>query len=318
MNLINKNKINVFFGGDISYKSIVANFLETDILINEVNAIKDAQLIYWVYGSGPKLTLKTLPFWLKSKQKIIIHWIGTDVLSRVTKSKSKKIKTAIFFRIWNKLIEFKVKKKYMLNLCCAPWLCDELKQININSKYIPLTTIPGEKRNFKEKKREYDFMTYLPHSRWDFYNGDIILRIAKELKSRKFLLCIPDINNESHLQKDFRLPNITVISKIPHEQMTEYYRKSKCFLRFTNHDGLSLSVIEALMNKLHVFWTYHFPYVQFINITDSESLKDRLNDFTENWEPNSYGQEYAYNNLNIRSIKNMFSKLFRQFYDYNS
>jgi hypothetical protein len=89
--------------------------------------------------------------------------------------------------------------------------------------------------------------------------------------------------------------------------MQELYSKSKFFLRFTEHDGLSLSVLEALYFKLQVLWTYSFPHVY--HIKNNDILIESLPDIVNEWRPNDEGHEYVLNNYSINVWKKDFSKL---------
>jgi hypothetical protein len=305
--------VRVFFGGDISYKSIIYHFLKPNSTIIEVTNLRDADLVYWVYGRGPTLNFKNLFFWISNRQKFILHWIGTDVLTHVSKLQSRKIKTFIYHHFWNFLIKRKIKNNSMLCLCCAPWLCRELEEVGVSAQYIPLTTIENRNQEFEEEERTYDFMTYLPQGRLEIYNGETILQIAGVLTEYKFLIIVPDINDLSELKLHYKAQNITFQTKVDFKEMQTLYRNSKCFLRFTKHDGLSLSVMEATINRMHVFWTYEFPFVQKVDIKNEEELKILLKRKIENWSPNYEGQTYILNEFRIDRIAEKFTNLFTPF-----
>lgn len=314
---MNKEK-KVYFGGDTSYKEIVSAFLSKCSTYIEVSKINDADLIYWVYGNGPAFNFKNFTFWIKNNKKFILHWIGTDVLTHISKLRSTKLKSRLYYGIWNRLILRKVKRRSMVNLCCAPWLCEELAEIGIPSTYLPLTTIKKEKFDFHESERGYDFMSYLPQGRMNLYNGEEVIKVASKMNIYRFILVIPDINSINELALKQIPDNITIIPRVDFEKMTDIYRNSKCFLRFTKHDGLSLSVIEAMANRMQVFWTYKYPNVHYVNLADRDNLLNLLYNTIENWKPNFEGQSYVLNNLNIHEIELKFLPIFQQLYDYNN
>jgi len=305
----------VYFGGDLSYKDIVYSFLKKNMLVIEVDSLREADLIYWVYGNGPALNFKNLKFWVFSRnQKLILHWIGTDVLNHLIKIKSKKLKSRVYYRIWNYLILRKIKNKAMFNFCCAPWLCEELEGAGIISSYLPLTTIKKELFDFPEKGRDFDFMSYLPQGRMDLYNGEYILNIARQMTESKFAIIIPDINSVSELKLVDVPANVIIFPRIEFSKMTEIYRNSKCFIRLTKHDGLSLSVMESLANRLQVFWTYDFPHVHKVNINDEKGVLESLKLIINSWSPNNDGQTYVLNNLNLPEIEKQFTTYFLKIY----
>lgn len=304
-----------YFCGDLMYKEIILQLLENNLKIEEVNHLDQAEFVYCVYGRGPKLNFKTLNFWLNNKQKLILHWIGTDVLTHVNKLKSNRnIRSLIYHRIWNFIIKRKTRNGSMINLCCAPWLCDELSIVGIKSEYLPLTTINKDKFNFEEVSREIDFMSYIPQNRAELYHSEDIFKLAVFLKEYKFLIIVPDINKISELSFKNIPENVLFIPKINHEEVTSLYRKSKVFLRFTEHDGLSLSVIESLANRTHVFWTYDFENVQKIKLPITENNFKLFTEALENWHPNFKGQEHVLTTLNIETIKNKFNIVLKLFF----
>ena len=294
-----KAKINVFIGGDLSYKNIIITFLESSYDFELTEQFERADLIYWVYGNGPDLS-KNIKFWLVSKKKIILHWIGTDVLRHISKIKSKNLKSLIYYRLWNYLIKRKVEKGDMINLCCAPWLIEELNNVGLNPKYVPITTINTSMHYDISIKRKFDFMSYIPQHSFDFYGGNLIFKLAEELKEFSFQILIPDIASFEEFSAYYPIPkNVTLLSRIEPLNMHKYYKKSKCFLRFTKHDGLSLSVIEALFNQLQVLWKYKLPTVTQIELKNIAALKEVMISTIRNWQPNFEGQKFVRDELNL-------------------
>jgi len=313
------NKINrIYFGGDLSYKEIILFFFSKNISFIEVDDIKNADIIYWIYGKGPALNFKNLNIWISNKKKIIVHWIGTDVTTHLTKvKKNKKIKSRIYHKIWTYLICRKIKKGSMLNFCCAEWLCEELAETKIKSHYLPLTTLRKELFSFKESNRTIDFISYWFQKRIDEYNGELIFKIARKMSNYKFAVIIPDIIKRSELEINNIPENLTIMPRTDFSKMNEIYRNSKCFLRFPIHDGLSLSVLESIANRLQVFWTYKFPNVIKVELNDEDLLVQNLSTVIENWQPNYEGQNKVLKDFDLEEIVKIFSYHFSNFYDYN-
>lgn len=274
--------------------------------IKEFHDSNDSSITYWVSGPGPSL-LKNISFWFSNRQ-LIIHWIGTDVLYFTGEKKNKELYSRFYYHIRYIIIKYKTQKKQIIHLAGAPWLADELYEAGINSRYFPITTIDPTKmvnpNNHSEKC--IDFISYVPSNSFDFYGGKIVIRLANKYPKYTFLILQPDLNK---LEKDHLSrfpPNVTVLPKVDFKTIQELYLKSKFFLRFTEHDGLSLSVLEALYFKLHVLWTYPFPHV--CHIKNYDTLVERLPEIVNEWRPNDEGHEYVLNNFSTDVWKKDFLK----------
>lgn len=262
-------------------------------------------IVYWVFGGGP--SVKKFPlFWLKKNPLLIIHWIGSDVLYRTENKQSR------FFNLnqalWDRFLKIKESRNGVVHLAAAEWLATELKQTGITAEYLPMSTIDTS-QPINEKtssQREYDFLSYIPSNRGPFYGEEKILSIAKKLTTKKFVIIRPDILKKEDLPSDNKLKNVIYLPRKPFREMKEIYLNSKCFLRFTIHDGLSLSVLEALYYKEQVFWTYDFPNVYCISKTSN--LIEKLDSTVSDWKPNINGHYYVKMNFNVEKIRADFQK----------
>ncbi|AKB71736.1 hypothetical protein MSMAC_1846 [Methanosarcina mazei C16] len=275
--------------------------------IREFRDSKNSPITYWISGA-PSL-FRNISFWLSNHQLLIMHWIGTDVLYFTGVKKEKGLNLKFYNYIKSIIIRYKTQKKQIIHLAGAPWLADELSEAGIRSRYFPITTIDPTKlinpNNHNEK--EIDFISYVPLRDFEFYGGNVIIRLANKYKNYKFLIIHPDVITleEDHISK--YPSNVNVLPKVDFKTMQELYSKSKFFLRFTEHDGLSLSVLEALYFKLQVLWTYSFPHVY--HIKNNDILIESLPDIVNEWRPNDEGHEYVLNNYSINVWKKDFSKL---------
>lgn len=309
-----KKDAKVFFGGDLYYKNHIVELVKEKINLIEVSEIIESDIIYWIYGPGPDLK-KYFKFWLSThKAVLIIHWIGSDVLKYKNKYHQKKITMSkINFLIIKKLIQRKYKHNNLIHLAGAPWLFDELKELNIESRYFPLTKIDPSKYEYSQYNnnvKNIDFLSYLPQSRFDFYGGHEIFNIARILKNRKFIITVPDISDIDDLKIADVPDNVTLLPKVNDEEILQLFKKAKCFLRFTKHDGLSLSVLEALYFQLKVFWTYDFNFVNKAETKDCAKLAKQLDSCIEKWKPNIEGHKYILENFQVRSLKSKYEDLF--------
>ena len=306
-----KNKTIAFYG-DLSFKDSILEILGQHVI--EVNLNKENKkpdIVYCIYGAGPSL-LTNLFFWFNLNSKIIIHWIGTDVLVWMEKLNTQNLKSRLYYRIWRKLLVRGHNKNKIVNLAGAPWLKEELKSIGIESTFFPITTIDSNVKNIESNLiRENDFITYLPKNRFEFYGGEIIKRLANSLPDNNFIIIHPDLESISPTDLIGWTENVKLFPKLSFNEMQEYLKKSKCFLRFTKHDGLSLSVLEALFNQLTVLWTYSFPHTSTVNLNEFGKIVQLAKDTIINWSPNTSGCEYIINNYSIDNWEKIFSVEFK-------
>lgn len=279
-------KKTIYFGGDISYKNLILGSLKKYDLVESIELNKNVDIIYWVYGGGPQL-IKYIYYWLNPKKVIIIHWIGTDVLTWYQKIRQGKTKSKLYYGLWSFVNIMKSRMGKCINISGSEWLKNELSELRIESIVVPITSINSRTLEFigNTPNKIYDFITYVPYNRIDFYGGDKVLKFARKMPSKKFLMIFPDLPSINEVKID--LPaNIKVSAKIEFKEMQTLISQSKCFLRFTNHDGLSLSVLEALMHGIEVIWTHKFDYCKYVNFSymrDDEIVKlmeDTVKDFT--------------------------------------
>jgi hypothetical protein len=267
--------------------------------------IKQSDVIYWLSGKGPSM-MKYFIVWIKKDPLIINHWIGSDVTNEIE----------IYYhgdRIHNFIRDFisrwKLKRGGLINLAVSPWLVDELVKIHINATYLPITTIDKNKMETvgNQKGKNIDFLSYVLVRRFDFYGGDKIVKLAERWKNYQFLIILADLNE---IPPDFieNMPrNLTFSPRVTRKKMAELYQRSKFFIRYTQHDGLSLSVLEALYYNLQVVWTYDFPYT--LKIEDQEKFSDSIPSLVNNWQPNHNGHTFVTENFSIDMWKTNFLKI---------
>lgn len=259
-----------------------------------IGSFEEAEVIYHIFGPGP--SFKRIKFWFFDKRPLIVHWIGSDVLNFLEEKKGKeKVKSSIRYYFFKK----RSNDNTIINLTSAPWLSEELKKVNIQSYFVPITTLFNTCKDKLNSNREVDFLSYVPLKRFSFYGGNEILKFARMNRKYSFILLIPDLNEiPSSIHNKFP-KNITIFPKISFKRVQNLLSNTKCFLRLTRHDGLSLSVLEALQNECQVLWSYEFPYVKKV-----EKYKFDLDakKIIENWSPNIEGSKFVSENFSNEKI----------------
>jgi hypothetical protein len=306
---MNHGRIKISVCGDKTVIDVVReslNTINTFEIINSEN-VKKSDIIYWVYGKGPSLR-KYFLFWLKKDPIIINHWIGTDVIGEMEKNQQ-----PCRYRIRNFLQDciyrWKMHTGGLIHLAAAPWLVEELSKVHIDATYLPITTIDAKKLGMVGTlhEKDIDFFSYVPLRSFDFYGGNNIVNLAQRWQEYTFLIICSD---QHQIPPDFieKMPkNVTVSPRVERSTLLEFFQRSKFFLRYTQHDGLSLSVLEALYFNLQVLWTYDFPHTR--KIETQEKLSDSIPSLVKSWHPNYEGHTFVIENFTIEKWREHFLEI---------
>lgn len=175
---------------------------------------------------------------LRWKKKLILQWMGTDALLAMDRFKQQTI-----FRKY-------IDNSY--NFVDSQWLMEEVKSLEVPVEYLhfkSVTVMPNEKIY-----DQISITSYVAEKRQLFYGMDQIAEIAKALPNIEFHLF--GLN-----QADFpTTPNVHFYGWVSPEEFAEKLKASPIFLRLTDHDGFSVSVIEALGYGCEVVWSLPFEY----------------------------------------------------------
>lgn len=232
-----------------------------------------ADIIYQVFGEDIRkskyLTLSAL-----LKKKIVLHWIGTDVLLATEDyRKSRKIINTDFLHI---------------DLACAKHLQDELAQIGIQSEYVPI--FPPD-ISFKPLPLpdKHAVLSYIPEKRAEFYGMRELHYLAKKFPHIDFHIVANSGQHDSEL-----LPNVFYHGLLRLDELKELYKRCTILFRYSKHDGLPVMLIEALGLGRQVIFSFKFPYAH-------TPCSDKLEDLEELFghlvslppEENRKGSEYV-------------------------
>jgi hypothetical protein len=298
-------------GSEQAINKVVCESLNEIKILEIVNSddVSQADVIYWIYGKGPSIK-KFFPVWIKKEPIIINHWVGSDVIGEMQKNQRHAIfRIGDFIR--DCIFHWKMRKGGLINLTAAPWLVDELAKLHINATYLPITTIDKNTLGPVDihQVKDIDFLSYVPLRSFEFYGGDNIIRLAQRWQNYTFLLIFPDLT-EIPLSLVEKMPRNVIISpRVNRVKMNELFNRSKFFIRYTQHDAISLSVLEALYFNLQVLWTYDFPFTQ--KIETLEKLSDSIPSLMQNWHPNEDGHEFVIENYTTEKYKENFVKILK-------
>ena len=216
---------------------------------------------------------------LKLKKKLLMQWQGTDTLTALEKSKNKKLN--------RKYID------YATHITDAPWMKEELSAIGIERDLIFYKWIAEQ--NTSEKFKELGAYSYLPEEKENLYGWKNIYEIAKKHSDIYFHIA------GTTGKKLEQLPNIKFLGWVDEQKMKELREQLPIFLRMPEHDGYSLSVLEALSCGNEVMWTMPHEQCRLANKNNAEDVFNTIiNDIKE--------KGLKRNESNIGFIRNAFSK----------
>jgi glycosyltransferase involved in cell wall biosynthesis len=178
-----------------------------------------------------------------------------------------------------------------------------LAKLQIQATYVPITSIDTGILGTLNSQiiKDIDFFSYVPFERFSFYGGNKIVKLAQRWDQYRFLIICPDL---TEIPADFiaKMPkNIQFSPRVERDAMPELYQRSKFFIRYTQHDGLSVSVLEALYFNLQVLWTHDFPCTH--KISNLETLSDSIPSLVENWQPNLRGHAFVTENYSLEKCR---------------
>lgn len=194
---------------------------------------------------------------IKKHRKIWMQWQGTDVLLALNRAK-----------------DGTINRKYIdhsVHFCDAPWLIDELKSIGIQAelmhyKWINQTTV-------KDQFQQLAVYSYVSKGREDFYGWQTIKHLASNFPEIPFYI----VGSEGENLKNIP-PNVEFRGWINQSEMKVLQSNTPIFIRLTEHDGFSLSVLEALANGSEVIWNQPHNLVNLCNDETSIVVFERLID----------------------------------------
>jgi glycosyltransferase involved in cell wall biosynthesis len=170
---------------------------------------------------------------LKRKKKLILQWMGTDALLAMERFENKSIN--------RKYID------YGYNFVDSKWLMEEVKSLGVAVEYLhfkSVTVVPNNKIYDK-----ISVTSYVAENRQAFYGMKQIAEIAKEFPEIEF-----NLYGLTHSEFP-TTPNVHFNGWVSPEKFAERLKTSAIFLRLTEHDGFSVSVIEALGYGCEVIWS---------------------------------------------------------------
>jgi glycosyltransferase involved in cell wall biosynthesis len=190
---------------------------------------------------------------LKHKKKLILQWQGTDALLAMERFKNKTID--------RKYIDFG------FNFVDSEWLMSEVKSVNAAVEYLHFKSV--EVKSNESIYKDISVVSYVAANRQEFYGMKQISEMAK---------AFPTINFHVYglTESDFPItPNVHLYGWVKPEEFAERLKATPIFLRLTEHDGFSVSVIEALSYGCEVIMSLPFDLTH--QACDSNEAIEKIN-----------------------------------------
>lgn len=190
----------------------------------------------------------SLDWVMRMKKKLILQWMGTDIQIALERQVNQTID--------RKYID------YAIHFVDAPWLGEEVAQLGVVNKLVPFKYIFIDSP--VEKYEKNAVLSYVPQSREQFYGIEKIIAAAKAFPDIEF-------NLYGLTQSKFECPaNVRLMGWLPEKEFAQRLKKSSVLLRLPEHDGFSVTVVEAWGFGCEVFWT--FPGPPAIHVKNQEEL----------------------------------------------
>ncbi len=187
------------------------------------------------------------------KKKIVMHWVGSDVLHAQRDLSANKQDPWVM--------------RTMRHWADAPWLAEEVRRLGLECEFVPIVSvrIPLKPSPLPE---EFSVLVYLPDIRKaEFYGLGMILEVARRLPHICFQLV--GISKE----QISRAPsNLRILGWVP--DLTSIFEQVSVLWRPVRHDSVSFMVQEGLGHGRHVLWSYEFPGC--VRVSDANQAQREL------------------------------------------
>jgi len=249
-----------------------------------------AKILHWLYPHMEPVRLLTLA--KKMKKKVVVHWIGTDVLE---------LRDYITL---NKCLPKFLIDVPDIHLADSPSLQEELAELGISTEVIRLLPqiVDADVEPLPDKPAVLAYFS--GESRQEFYGCRYILSLARELPDIPFYVVGSGKGELTDVSA-----NVSFLGEVT--DMESVYRKITAFVRFIQHDSLSAMILEALARGKYVFYSQPFPHTtRLINIQNGiTALKKALSATTPNWEGAAYVRENFSWRQEIQKLKDIYNEL---------
>lgn len=187
----------------------------------------------------------SLDWVMRFRKKLILLWQGTDVLIARQRYETNSLD--------RKYID------YATHFTDASWLAEELSLMGIVAGQLHFKSFAGT-----EKYNDYSGFsayTYIPKGKETFYGWNTIHEAFKKLPQIKLYVYGTDGSGLEHSE------NIVFKGWINSIDYNKEISNHSVYIRLTEHDGFSLSVLDALSKGSEVMWNYPLELCHLISFS---------------------------------------------------
>jgi glycosyltransferase involved in cell wall biosynthesis len=222
----------------------------------------------------------SLSWVLKFQKKLVMQWMGTDALLALERQEKKTI--------------YRTYLDYATHFVDSIWQQEEIKSLGLPYHVVPFKY--GREIKPIEKYAMISVLTYVAEKRKVFYGWEFVKKAALNFPEIQFRVA-----GFKHVDEEIS-PNIQLLGWLNDEEMIHELQQNPIFLRMSEHDGFSVTVIEALSVGSEVIWTHPSECVRLAK--NEMEMNFQLTDAIESIKK----REYTPNMHNIEFSKNTYSK----------
>ena len=274
------------FGKKIEYylkqKNVDAVFVSKLLRDIDFQKLQPHSIIHFVWSPMSLRGYLTLRKLKKMKKKIVVSWIGSDVLEASTKPLPR-----FLSKISQKMID--------VNLTVSENLKSELEGIKIIAKLQPLPVFSLYKiRDLPSEKKIAIFLPDKFKHNWNFYQGNIIKKLINAFPDVQFVIT-------ANSGRNFSEKNVKCLKWV--DNMEKIYEQVRAVIRLPLHDGLSNTILETLsMGRTMITPPVDLPNCKIAKTF--EEAKIHLDQVINNPKLNLEGSEYVHKHYDINKFTN--------------
>lgn len=189
-----------------------------------------------VYGAGFGFAAKLWALARAMGKRTVNHWVGTDVMLAREDAR-------------HRGMAGRARPFIQQHLTVAPWLAEELAEIEIAATIIPIVT--PIRFSPRATPAAPGILAYLPDDRAEFYGAEVVRHVAAALPDAPVAVVAGTAARQP------ALPNVTYLGWT--DDMPALYERYPILLRVAKHDGLPKMVLEALAYGNQVVFEHAFP-----------------------------------------------------------
>jgi len=238
---------------------------------------RDYDVIYRVGGSGTWMYNFILAF---TGKPIIWHWIGSDVLL---------LRNNCIIRWGQKFLQrHKITYWPRLHAADSPDVQRELQLLGIQADVVRL--LPERIEAPVEPLPEtFTVLSYWLENRKQFYGGDIVMQLARELPEVRFLILGAAEDEQTNL------PNVQFLGW--QTDLETFYSQSSVLIRLPEHDSLSAMVLEMLARGRYIIYNKSMTGCHFAR--NYAETKEALEQIQKLHTPNHEGARHIQENFSV-------------------